>query len=327
MKHNHTTEISKRQAEILTRLSRDSRLDKSGPVLSGGNEELLMSERVQATCHGGMALIHRMVRQIGLAEEIDSSLSLLKNHCPYHESDHVLNIAYNVLCGGRTLDDIEHLRQDTAYMDALGAERIPDPTTAGDFLRRFELKDVTRLQMAINTARKRVWKKQPKSFLDRAIIDIDGTIVGTTGECKEGMDMSYKGIWGFAPLLVTLANTKEVLSTRNRSGNRVSQDGAFNYLAPAVELVREGGFKQVLLRGDSAFSVSEDFDHWTKSKVQFVFGIACTKNLVKAAEGIEEVKWRNLKRDGCKTLGKNRVKMDRVKSERITSSRISAHHP
>ena len=148
-----------------------------------------------------------------------------------------------MLCGGRTLDDIEHLRQDTAYMDALGAERIPDPTTAGDFLRRFELKDVTRLQMAINTARKRVWKKQPKSFLDRAIIDIDGTIVGTTGECKEGMDMSYKGIWGFAPLLVTLANTKEVLSTRNRSGNRVSQDGAFNYLAPAVELVREGGIQ------------------------------------------------------------------------------------
>ena len=317
MKHNHTVEISKRQSEISNRLARSSGLDKSGPVLAGGNEELLMSQRVQATAHGGMAVIHRLVRQIGLAEEIDSTLSLLKNHCPYYESDHILNIAYNVLCGGRTLDDIENLRQDAAYMDALGAERIPDPTTAGDFLRRFKLKDVTKLQMAINTVRQRVWKKQPKSFFDRAIIDIDGTIVGTTGECKEGMDMSYKGIWGFAPLLVTLANTKEVLFTRNRSGNRPSHDGAFNYLAPAVELVREGGFKKVLLRGDSAFSLSEDFDHWTKDGVQFVFGVASKKNLIELAEGIEDGQWRRLKRDGRKILGKNRAKMDRVKLERI----------
>lgn len=317
MKHNHTAEISKRQSKLSARLSRQSGMNKNDPVFSGGNEELAMSHRIQATNHGGIALIHRLVCQVGLAKEIDNSLSLLKNHCPYHESDHILNIAYNVLCGGRTLDDIENLRQDAAYMDALGAERIPDPTTAGDFLRRFELKDITALQMAINTTRMKVWKKQPKSFFKRAIIDIDGTIVGTEGECKEGMDMSYKGIWGFAPLLVTLANTKEVLFTRNRSGNRPSHDGAFDYLDPAVDLVRSGGFKKVLLRGDTGFSSTEKFDYWTKSNVQFVFGIACKKNLVELADAIENDKWTKLRRDGQKTLGKNRAKMDRVKDERI----------
>jgi len=56
---------------------------------------------------------------------------------PYHESDHVLNIAYNVLSGGTCLEDIERLRNDETYMNALRADRIPDPPTAGDFLRRF----------------------------------------------------------------------------------------------------------------------------------------------------------------------------------------------
>jgi hypothetical protein len=31
-----------------------------------------------------------------------------------------------------------------------------------------------------------------------AYIDTDGTIAPTTGQCKAGMDMSYKGIWGYA---------------------------------------------------------------------------------------------------------------------------------
>jgi len=78
-----------------------------------------------------------MARKIGLIDAIDRELHLLKVHLPYHESDHVLNIAYNVLCDGDCLQDLERLRNDEAFLDALGAKRIPDPTTAGDFCRRF----------------------------------------------------------------------------------------------------------------------------------------------------------------------------------------------
>ncbi len=95
-------------------------------------------------------------------------------------------------------------RKDEAYLDELGAVRIPDPTTAGDFLRRLDRGTIDLLSEAINTARVRVWKKNKRSFFERAMIDVDGTIAGTHGECKEGMDMSYKGIWGYAPL-VTVA--------------------------------------------------------------------------------------------------------------------------
>ena len=65
--------------------------------------------------------------------------------------------------------------------------RIPDPTTAGDFTRRFDQEDILALEECINRARVAVWKVQPEGFLKEAFIDVDGTIAQTYGECKEGM--------------------------------------------------------------------------------------------------------------------------------------------
>ena len=301
MKQHHSEEIGRRKVRVASRLARDSWPEKCGPVLAGGNEQLEVSRRTVATAVGGIGLVHRLVRQIGLPELIDDAVQVFKVHCPYHESDHVLNLAYNIVCGGRTLDDLELRRHDEGYMNALGAVRIPDPTTAGDFLRRFNRGQIDALSEAINTARTRVWKKNKRSFFELAVIDVDGTIAGTEGECKEGMDMSYKGIWGYAPLLVTLANTGEVLYTRNRPGNRPSHDGCFEYLDPAVEVVRDAGFRRVRLRGDGHFSLTDDFDYWTESNVEFVFGLPAHGKLVGVADGIEEDVWRSLRRKGRAT--------------------------
>jgi len=185
-------------------------------MMRGSNIHYELSGRTRATGYGGLGAVHLMVQRLGLVEEIDQNLELLKVHLPYHESDHVLNIAYNVLVGGERLEDIELRRQDESFLNGLGAQRIPDPTTAGDFTRRFEVQDITRLQECINRTRQRVWQQQPEGFLAEAFIDVDGTIAGIYGECKGGMALSYKGIWGYAPLVVSLANTKEVLYLANR---------------------------------------------------------------------------------------------------------------
>jgi hypothetical protein len=219
--------------------------------------------RVRGLSDGGIGALLLLARKIGLAQEIDRSLHLLKRHLPYHESDHVLNIALNLLAGGRRIEHLELRRNDEVYLDALGAERIPDPTTAGDFCRRFTSEaDVLTLMGALNEARLRVWARQPDAFLDEAILDADGTIVETDAECKRGVDISYDRRWSYHPLLVSLANTAEPLFLLNRGGNRPSQERAGEYLDKAITLCRRAGFRKILLRGDTRIAENKDLDRW-----------------------------------------------------------------
>jgi hypothetical protein len=148
----------------------------------GTNVHYDLADRVRALETGGIGAIHRLATQTGLVEAIDRRVRVLKVHLPYHESDHVLGLAYNALCGGTCLQDIELRRQNEVYLDALGAQRIPDPTTAGDFCRRFADVDIDALQAAINERRVHVWRQQSDAFFDEAMIDADGTVVETTGE-------------------------------------------------------------------------------------------------------------------------------------------------
>src|SRR5207302_5529560 len=109
-----------------------------------------VADKVRAGRFGGLGACLLLVQRLDLADALDAELHLLKRHLPYHESDHILNLTYNILVGGKTLDDLELLRNDEIYLNALGAQRIPDPTTAGDFLRRFEEEGVTTLMKVIN---------------------------------------------------------------------------------------------------------------------------------------------------------------------------------
>ena len=86
---------------------------------------------------GGIGAMHLMVQRLGLVYDIDRHLELLKVPLPYRESDHVPNLAFNLLAGGQRWEDIELRRHDEVFRNGLGAERIPDPATAGDFTRRF----------------------------------------------------------------------------------------------------------------------------------------------------------------------------------------------
>jgi hypothetical protein len=264
-------------------------------MLSTGPVHYEVGGNVDATCFGGIAAVHRLVTRLGLPEAIDADLELLKVHLPYHESDHVLNLAYNVACGGTRLEDIERLRHDIAYMNALGADLIPDPTTAGDFCRRFSADDVTTLMEAINSVRPKLWDTRGRDLLGPvAYLDIDGTIAPTTGSRKQGMDMSYKGIWGYAPLIVSLANTREVLYLVNRSGNAPSHQGAAEWIDKAIDLVSPHA-PRVCLRGDTDFSLTANFDAWAQ-RVDFVFGMDNSTALRSRAEALDESSWARLER-------------------------------
>jgi hypothetical protein len=281
------------------------------------------AERVRAIPCGGIGAMHELAWKVGLVDAINEHVHVLKRHRPYTESDHILNIAYNALCGGRVLDDIELRRNDEVFLDALGARTIPDPTTAGDFCRRFGVGQVRMLMDVVNQVRVGVWQKQSTAFFrEPARIDADGTLVETTGECKQGMDVSYKGVWGYHPLVISLANTGEPLFVVNRGGNRPSHEGAAAYFDRAVALCRRAGWKQVLLRGDTDFSLTANFDRWDDDGVRFVFGYDASGPMISRAGAVDEDNYRELVRQADRAFEQReqRAKQPRVK-ERIVRER------
>ena len=288
--------VKKRKRKLQKRLAKTSPPTQPGPMLNPGPIEYDVAERNAGMVYGGIGAVQLLIKQLKLDEAINARLNIFKLYNPYTESDHVLNIALNILCNGDCLEDIERLRNDAVYLDAVGAVRIPDPTTAGDFCRRFSSFQIELLQDIINEVRLKVWGQQDVNFFNEALIDADGTIAETTGECKEGMDLSYKNIWGYSPLVVSLANTGEPLYLVNRSGNSTSSKDAARYLDRAATLCRQGGFQKIRFRGDTDFSQTAYLDQWDAEEITFVFGIAAMPNLVNIADTLPEMAWKPLLR-------------------------------
>jgi hypothetical protein len=289
---------------------------RSEPMLTSGKISYEVGGNVEATPYGGLFAMHRLVTRLGLARAIDDSLELLKIHLPYHESDHVLTLAYSVLTGGTRLEDADRLRNDVPLMNGLGARLLPDPTTLGDFLRRFTEADIVTLMDAINSVRPALWRGRCADLLGEvAYLDVDGTSVPTTGELKQGMDISYKGIWGYAPLLVTLANTREVLYLVNRPGNAPSHLDAATWIDKAIDLVAPYT-KRVCVRGDTDFALTAHFDQWA-AKVDFVLGTDSIAALRTRAEALDPSAWQRLERPAPyeNTTGKTRARRHNRKQE------------
>ncbi len=223
-----------------------------GPVFCNRQVRVKIEQRGKITPYGGLALAHDLAMRLGLDRDINRSIPLLKINLPYFESDHILTHVYNLYVGGHCIEDIANLQHNDAVKHLLGACRIPDPSTAGDFLRRFHQPHLEAFQAVIDRAREKAWRQMPRCRKQVATMDLDSTIKEVYGQCKQGADFSYNGKWSYHVLLATLAETNEPLRTINRPGNTASAEGAAQVLHEVLPMVKRH-FGKVFVRGDSKF--------------------------------------------------------------------------
>lgn len=252
-------------------------------------------EASDATAVGGLALSARVASALRIPQRVDAGLSLLKFHRPFAESDHVLTHVYNLFVGGTCIEDIADLQHSEAARRILGAARIPDPTTAGDFLRRFKCDDITALDHVCDDLHRAAWKKRyGKRKRDLALVDLDSHVHHVYGNQKEGADFTYKGGFGYHPLVVSLAQTQECLRIVNRPGNVVSADGADAALESVVPLLKER-FRRVVVRGDSAFAQQPIYDLCERHGLGFAMVSPCHRNFAGLADAIPERAWKSFR--------------------------------
>ncbi len=261
------------------------------PVIHNRQVRLHVQQRGEITPYGGLALAHDLAMRLGIDRDINDSMELLRLHLPYFDSDHLLTHVYNQYVGGFCIEDIANLQHSDAVKHLTGACRIPDPSTAGDFLRRFDRSNLRAFQQVIDRAREKVWRQMPNSRKGVATIDMDSTIKEVYGQCKQGADFSYTGKWSYHPLLLTLAETHELLRTLNRSGNITSADGAAEALKEVLPMVKRH-FGKVYVRGDSAFYQRAIIAECVHQRAGFALVMDSFANLIEMAENLPESAWK-----------------------------------
>ena len=256
-----------------------------------------IDERAVVTPYGGLALVEQFCRTFKVAQTIDKAVHVLKQHQPFHESDHVLSQVLSLYVGGRTLEDLSSIQHDEAVRRMFGACRLPDPTTAGDFLRRFTPQSLTALRSALDTIQEDVWRKLARRQGKRgkrplAVIYLDGHIKELYGSSIEGADFSYTGKWSYNALTVTMAGTGECVATRLRPGNMRSSEGAAAVLDEILPRLNEH-FEQILVVADSDFDRSDVRMACLRTGAYFAFVGREQSDRPEMADSIQQ--WRNFR--------------------------------
>ncbi len=290
------------------------------PKLTGSREHS------DSTAVGGVALVAGLAKRLGLPALINTKLNLLARRRPYHESDHVMTHVLNLFTGGTAIEDIADLQGDRAVRRILGTPRIPDPTTCGDFLRRFKQRDIRALDEAIDQAQSKAWKAiHGRKKQKLALIDLDSHVKHIYGLKKGGADFTYKGGYGFHPLVISLAGTQEILRIANRSGNQASAADAETHLASVAPLLKER-FNRVIVRGDSAFSKQALFDECQANRFYFAMVSASHVNFEGLAESVPETAWEPFQDKPRATPKQKKAKRKRRKNLRRKKARARGKH-
>jgi len=265
------------------------RLQKGIPLSTRkGHTVRLEVTQEPLTVQTGLSLFYAMAEALGIPKILDTAVKVKKRERGYPESEHILALAANAFLGGDYLDDLEALREDVAIQKAIGRTDIPDPTTAGDFCRRFSLGHIFQMNKAFGTIHQEVYKRREP--ITEWTVDVDAKVHEVYGQKKEGAAKSYNGIYSLQPMYGFVHETDELIHTELRSGNTHPGAKGVAFLRRLERKIPKE-IKALYLRSDSAFYMKEVVDFCEKRGWKFTITADQTGPLMRKIDELTEQDW------------------------------------
>lgn len=240
------------------------------------------------TVHTGLSLFYAMAETLKIPKSLDDHVQVKQRDSGYPESEHILALAANAFVGGDFLDDLEALREDDAIKMAIGRKEIPDPTTAGDFCRRFKLGHILQINKAFAEIEHEVYKKR-KDVSDLTI-DVDAKVHEVYGKKKQGAAKAYNGVYSLQPMYAFADETDELLHVEVRSGNTHPGAKAVSYLRRLAKKI-PSSVEKIYLRSDSAFYNREVVEFCEEKGWEFSITADQTAALLRAINALAPDAW------------------------------------
>jgi len=240
------------------------------------------------TVHTGLSLFYAMAEILKIPKSLDDHVQVKQRDSGYPESEHILALAANAFVGGDFLDDLEALREDDAIKMAIGRKEIPDPTTAGDFCRRFSRGHILQINKAFAEIEHEVYKKR-KDVSDLTI-DVDAKVHEVYGKKKQGAAKAYNGVYSLQPMYAFADETDELLHVEVRSGNTHPGAKAVSYLKRLAKKI-PSSIEKIYLRSDSAFYNREVVEFCEEKGWEFSITADQTAALLRAINTLAPDAW------------------------------------
>ena len=240
------------------------------------------------TVHTGLSLFYAMAEILKIPKSLDDHVQVKQRDSGYPESEHILALAANAFVGGDFLDDLEALREDDAIKMAIGRKEIPDPTTAGEFCRRFSRGHILQINKAFAEIEHEVYKKR-KDVSDLTI-DVDAKVHEVYGKKKQGAAKAYNGVYSLQPMYAFADETDELLHVEVRSGNTHPGAKAVSYLRRLAKKI-PSSVEKIYLRSDSAFYNREVVEFCEEKGWEFSITADQTAALLRAINTLAPDAW------------------------------------
>ena len=255
-------------------------------ILGRASKFNICVREMSLTAHAGIALLQDFVERIELPELIDRQLCLKRRQRGYPESENILALCWNLILGGDSLRDLNVLRGDAGLCELIGVRSAIAPTSAGELLRRFSIREIHALEGVLRETAAHV---RPRQSGATVTLDLDSSIYEQCSKRKEGSHRAYNGQIGYQPLLCFWAEEGELLYSRLRSGNRHPAAIAEWFLGRVLKAAPAG--KRRYLRADSGFYTWPLIELCEEEQVIFGITADLTQSLRAQVEAMPEDVW------------------------------------